>query len=167
MPEIIPMSDINTRFFNKNSRISSMSCGASSPTYFKGNLLKIKDLSLSISRVLSCTVIYLGLPSPTSSSDVNGNPSDGQPYWRIPNLAAGGVYMAYCVTTISVSSYLAFPSLPQAGDTNCKTQGIATKLLAAVYFCCTVPEVTLAWRYQAPCPMLLGLSSWSKDPATV
>ena len=38
------------------------------------------DLSLSVSRVLSCTVIYLGLPSPTSSSDVNGIPSDGQPY---------------------------------------------------------------------------------------
>ena len=32
-------------------------------------------------------------------------------------------------------------------------------LIAAVYFCCTVPEVTLAWRYQAPCPVLLGLSS--------
>ena len=40
-------------------------------------------------------------------------PSDGQPYWRIPNLAAGGVYMAYRVTTVSVSSYLAFPSLPK------------------------------------------------------
>ena len=38
------------------------------------------DLSLSVSRVLSCTVIYLGLLSPTSSSDVNGIPSDGQPY---------------------------------------------------------------------------------------
>ena len=71
------------------------------------------DLSLSVSRVLSCTVIYLGLPSPTSSSDINGILSDGQPYWRKPNLAASGVYMAYCVTTISVSSYLAFPSLPK------------------------------------------------------
>ena len=74
--------------------------------------LIILDLSLSISRVLSCTVIYLGLPSPASSSDIHGVPSDGQPYWRKPNLAASGVYMAYCVTTISVSSYLAFPSLP-------------------------------------------------------
>ena len=70
-----------------------------------------RDLSLSVSRVLSCTVIYLGLPSPTSSSDIHGIPSDGQPSWRKPNLAAGGVYMAYRVTAISVSSYLAFPSL--------------------------------------------------------
>ena len=39
-----------------------------------------RDLSLSVSRVLSCTVIYLDLPSPTSSSDIHGVPPDGQPY---------------------------------------------------------------------------------------
>ena len=39
-----------------------------------------RDLSLPVSRVLSCTVIYLGLPSPISSSDVHGESSDGQPY---------------------------------------------------------------------------------------
>ena len=66
---------------------------------------------MSISRVLSCTVIYLALSLPTSSSDIHGNSSDGQPLRRTPNLATGGVYMAYRVTTISVSSYLAFPSL--------------------------------------------------------
>ena len=144
MSHIIPMFDI-VKGLQKCS-----------PSYF------LKDLSLSVSRVLSCTVIYLDLPSPTSSSDIHGIPSDGQPYWRIPNLAASGVYMAYCVTTISVSSYLAFPSLPQIGDTKLyKTQGITTEQFAAVYFCCTIPEVTLAWRYQAPCPTLLGLSSWS------
>ena len=38
-------------------------------------------------------------------------PSDGQPLRRIPNLAASGVYMAYRITAVSVSSYLAFPSL--------------------------------------------------------
>ena len=37
-------------------------------------------LSLSVSRVLSCTVIYLGLSSPISSSDIHGIPPDGQPY---------------------------------------------------------------------------------------
>ena len=78
------------------------------------NIIQKTDLSLSISRVLSCTVIYLALSSPTSSSDIHGVPSDGQPYWRTPNLATGGVYMAYRVTTVSVSSYLAFPSLPLA-----------------------------------------------------
>ena len=41
---------------------------------------KKADISLSVSRVLSCTVIYLGLSSPISSSDINGNLSDGQPY---------------------------------------------------------------------------------------
>ena len=35
---------------------------------------------MSVSRVLSCTVIYLDLSSPISSSDVHGVPSDGQPY---------------------------------------------------------------------------------------
>ena len=38
------------------------------------------NLSLSVSRVLSCTVIYLGLSSPISSSDIHGIPPDGQPY---------------------------------------------------------------------------------------
>lgn len=31
--------------------------------------------------------------------------------------------------------------------------------IVAVYFCCTVLEVTFTWRYQASCPTLLGLSS--------
>ena len=110
MSRVIPMSHINAFFANKKLR-SPFVWNAVYLRLKKGALFK-KDLSLSVSRVLSCTVIYLGLPSPISSSDVHGIPSDGQPYWRKPNLAASGVYMAYCVTTISVSSYLAFPSLP-------------------------------------------------------
>ena len=160
MSHIIPMLDIIARFFDKIRAIPFHQRRYShTPCKFKGFLIKIKDLSLSVSRVLSCTVIYLGLPSPISSSDVNGIPSDGQPYWRIPNLAAGGVYMAYCVTTISVSSYLAFPSLPQTGKLIRAVQNPKVKPFAAVYFCCTILEVTFTWRYQAPCPMLLGLSS--------
>ena len=115
MSRVIPMSHINAFFTNKKLR--PLSLGNTAFLRLKKGALFKKDLSLSISRVLSCTVIYLGLPSPISSSDIHGIPSDGQPYWRIPNLAASGVYMAYCVTTISVSSYLAFPSLPQIGDT--------------------------------------------------
>ena len=42
--------------------------------------LRLKHLSLSVSRVLSCTVIYLGLSSPISSSDIHGIPPDGQPH---------------------------------------------------------------------------------------
>ena len=64
----------------KKTTPSSIRC--SPPFLFKNQetSLKIKDLSLSVSRVLSCTAIYLGLPSPISSSDIHGIPSDGQPY---------------------------------------------------------------------------------------
>ena len=100
----------------------------------------------SVSRVLSCTVIYLPLPSPARSSDIHGVRRADNPMRRTPNLAASGVYMARRVTEASVSSYLAFPPLQ--------------KHVSAVYFCCTFLEVAFTWRYQAPCPMLLGLSSW-------
>ena len=59
-------------------------------------------------------------------------------------VASNRVYMALCVTTESVSSYLAFPSLPDK---------------QAVYFCCTFPEVTLGGRYPLSCSVMLGLSS--------
>ena len=39
---------------------------------------------------------------------------------------------------------------------------ILTEQSPAVYFCCTFLEVAFTWRYQAPCPVLLGLSSWSR-----
>ena len=55
--------------------------------------------------------------------------------WRATNspvgVAANRVYMAGNVTIPSVSSYLAFPSLPEN---------------QAVYFCCTFPKVTLGGR---------------------
>ena len=47
------------------------------------------DLSLPVSRVLSCTAIYLGLPSPISSSDIHGKSSDGQPYVTITQSCSG------------------------------------------------------------------------------
>ena len=97
-------------FYKKSPKIAHILLKIKNPLW-KRRFLSKKDLSLSVSRVLSCTVIYLDLSSPISSSDIHGVPSDGQPYWRKPNLAASGVYMAYRVTTISVSSYLAFPSL--------------------------------------------------------
>ena len=52
-------------------------------------------------------------------------------------VASNRVYMALCVTVESVSSYLAFPSLPD---------------MQAVYFCCTFPEVTLGGRYPLSLP---------------
>jgi len=44
-----------------------------------------------------------------------------------------------------VSSYLAFPSLPE--------------IIPAVYFCCTLPEVAFGGRYPLSCPVKPGLSS--------
>ena len=133
------------RFYHKINIFSSCLCGQKeNSTYEKSSFLKClikipignavlpdlflkKDLSLSVSRVLSCTAIYLGLPSPASSSDIHGGCRTDRPVWQTPNLAAGGVYMAYRVTAVSVSSYLAFPSLQSRNS--------------AVYFCCTFLEV--------------------------
>ena len=59
-------------------------------------------------------------------------------------VASDRVYMASHVTAGSVSSYLAFPSLPHK---------------AAVYFCCTFPGVTPGGRYPLSSPVKPGLSS--------
>ena len=67
-----------------------------------------------------------------------------QPYF---GLAPGGVYTAFPVTWETVSSYLAFSSLP---------------LKVAVIFCCTFLRITPTRRYLAPCSMELRLSSRSK-----
>ena len=83
MSGIIPMSDIISAYFCGIMLHIIPMCGIITIKKELGvssKPFKIKDLSLSVSRVLSCTVIYLALPSPTSSSDINGIPSDGQPY---------------------------------------------------------------------------------------
>jgi len=59
-------------------------------------------------------------------------------------VASNRVYICTQLPVVPVSSYLAFPSLPQN---------------AAVYFCCTFPEVTLGGRYPLSCPVKPGLSS--------
>ena len=151
MTQIIPMWDIIALKIKKSGDI----------TRFPRIL---SNLSRSVSRVLSCTVIYLDLPSPTSSSDIHGVPPDGQPYWRTPNLATGGVYMAYRVTTVSVSSYLAFPSLPQRGDSQTeilkakKQSSLRRFISVALSLKSPSPDVI-----RHPRPMLLGLSSWCKS----
>ena len=63
-------------------------------------------------------------------------------------LAPGGVYTAFPVTRETVSSYLAFSSLP---------------LKVAVIFCCTFLRITPTRRYLAPCSMELRLSSRSQS----
>ena len=61
-------------------------------------------------------------------------------------VAPSGVYIAQLVTKSPVSSYLAFPSLPEN---------------RAVYFCCTFLEVAFTGSYPAPCPVVPGLSSFT------
>ena len=61
-------------------------------------------------------------------------------------LAPGGVYTARLVTQSTVSSYLAFSSLPHK---------------VAVIFCCTFLRITPTRCYLAPCSMELRLSSRS------
>ena len=65
----------------------------------------------SVSRVLSCTVIYLAAPSPVRSSDIHGKCRASNPMRHPPNLAPNGVCTARRVTAVPVSSYLPFPSL--------------------------------------------------------
>ena len=75
MPHIIPMR----RIIAKKEGVPLLT----------NSLLNKNDLSLPVSRVLSCTVIYLGLPSPISSSDIHGKSSDGQPYVTITQSCSG------------------------------------------------------------------------------
>ena len=81
MRDIIAMSDIIIKKIKTASSLLQRDFSfIFSPPLLRGVYLSNKDLSLSISRVLSCTVIYLDLSSPISSSDIHGIPSDGQPY---------------------------------------------------------------------------------------
>ena len=86
--------------------------------------------------------------------------SDGQPYMINTQSCSGwGLHGIphYC----GIGELLPRLSILTANGRSTKsTLKANAKPFAAVYFCCTIPKVTLAWRYQAPCPMLLGLSSW-------
>ena len=136
MSDKIPMPHINTLFLVQKKLDDN------------AKPFVLRDLSLSVSRVLSCTVIYLDLPSPISSSDIHGNPPDGQPYTADAQSCSGwGLH--------------GIPRYRDIGELLPRLS-ILTRLSLAVYFCCTILEVASTWRYQAPCPMLLGLSSWSK-----
>ena len=101
----------------------------------------------SISRVLfrkAVIIIYLVLRLPASSSDTTREDQGASippPIWSY----SGWVYLAsllpdcWCALTAPFHLYLL-----KAGGT---------------HFCGTIPEVTLAGRYPASCPMELGLSS--------
>ena len=70
-------------------------------------------LSWSVSRVLSCTVIYLRITLPLSPSVILVKRLGETPYnKRFVKLASGGVYIAPYVTVRAVGSYPAFSTLP-------------------------------------------------------
>ena len=92
-------------------------------------------------------IIYLGLLSPTASSDLpESKPGKLMAFFLV--LLRMGFTCAPVVTNRAVVSYTAFPPLlPQA---------------EAVYFCCTGLGVTSTGRYPASCPVKPGLSSSKK-----
>ncbi len=102
-------------------------------------------MSKPISRVLSWTIISLRLLSPASSSNLPRSTA-GSRIASCTVLLRMGFTCALFVTKEAVSSYLAFPPLPNHID-------------LAVYLCCTFLEVASTRRYLASCPMELGLSS--------
>ena len=103
--------------------------------------------SKTISRVMSCVIIYPMELSPVPLSDPPENMT-GSHIRFLFGLASDGVYMASSVTRETVVSYTAFPPLPEE-----------SKIPLAVSLCCTIPGVTSAGRYPAPCPAKPGLSS--------
>ena len=68
-------------------------------------------MSRPISRVLSWTIIHLGLSSPITSSDLPES-SAGRTQGFLFGLAPGGVYTAMHVTVHAVRSYRTFSPLP-------------------------------------------------------
>ena len=96
---------------------------------------------------MSCVIIYPMELSPVPFSDPPENMT-GSHIRFLFGLASDGVYMASSVTRETVVSYTAFPPLPEE-----------SKIPLAVSLCCTIPGVTSAGRYPAPCPAKPGLSS--------
>ena len=89
------------------------------------------------------TVIYLGgLFLTPSSRPFKKQAGQARFFWRCSRWGLHG----RTVTCSPVSSYLAFPSLPEN---------------QAVYFCCTILRVASTGSYPAPCPTELGLSSYT------
>ena len=92
---------------------------------------------------MSWVIIYLARLSPDGSSDLPG--SRRAALRSLFGLASSGVYMC--------------PLCYQRGGSLLHCLSTLTCERQAVYFCCTVPGVTSARRYLAPCPVKPGLSS--------
>jgi len=82
---------------------------------------------------------------PTTSSDLTREDGRAALNLLLFGLAPGGVYHAVSVTRNPVRSYRTLSPLP--------TKSRRSTL------CGTFPQIALAGRYPAPCPIELGLSS--------
>ena len=103
--------------------------------------------SKTISRVMSCVIIYPMELSPVPLSDPPENMT-GSHIRFLFGLASDGVYMAFSVTRETVVSYTAFPPLP----------GKTWRYLSVALFLKS-PSAGVT-RY--PCPVEPGLSSCPK-----
>jgi len=111
------------------------------PTEFSG--------SRPISRVLSWTIIHLGPPSPTASSNLPESTA-GRGIAFLFGLAPGGVYHA------AACYHLRGALLPHHFTL---TPGPACAVAGRYLFCCTFRRLAPPRSYLAPCPMEPGLSS--------
>jgi hypothetical protein len=100
-------------------------------------------MSKPVSRILSWTAIYLGLPLPAGSSHLLR--TTGQAYMFSHGVAPDRVYSGLLLPISRAVSYLRLSTL--------------TALSTAVYLCCTFPEVAFGGRYPLSCPVEPGLSS--------
>ena len=99
------------------------------------------------------TIIYLGTAVACRLKRLNPEGSAGRIIPSLFGLAPCGVYQSQPVTWLLVRSYRTFPPLPDcSGGLN-------------LYG--TFPEVTLAGRYPAHCPVEPGLSSSASRAAAI
>ena len=117
-------------------------------------------MSRPISRVLSWTIIHLGLSSPITSSDLPES-SAGRTQGFLFGLAPGGVYTAMHVTVHAVRSYRTFSPLPNHTSLSTHLTVVlrTSRLIWRYIFCCTSRRLAPPRRYLAPCSAEPGLSS--------
>ena len=104
--------------------------------------------SRPISRVLSWTIIHLGLPSPAASSNLPESTA-GSGIAFLFGLAPGGVYHAaecYHLRGALLPHHFTLTTQPVTG-------------MWRYIFCCTFRRLAPPRNYLAPCPMEPGLSS--------
>ncbi len=116
-------------------------------------VIRRREMSSPISRVLSWTVIHLGSASPQTSSNLPES-SAGHAIGFLFGLAPGGVYHRRELLPVTRCALTA-PFHPYRRP----------KALRRSTFCCTFRRLSPPRRYLAPCPAEPGLSSPGETPA--